>query len=148
MSSKYACTQTVVGEQISDSHQAQTSCGFAVPYLAIKQDVGDPSKQIPYLEDRHTLGHWAGKRILAGDMDDYRSKWNFQSLDGLPGLRIARQDAGERLLWYGDLKSQFRKWHGTELVLVALLSAIMTVLSMYILGLTTLPNPVEWMSVK
>ena len=120
--------------------KVQTSCGYAVPYLALKPDTEDQSKQIPYLEDRETLGHWGGKQIAAGVMNEYRSKMNSRSLDGLPGLRVARKDAGEKL-WMRDVEAQVRKRNGLQVVLVAVLSALTTVLAMYILGLTTLPEP-------
>jgi hypothetical protein len=120
--------------------QVQTSCGYAVPYLAQKPDPENMSKQIPYLEDRHTLGHWGNKQVTAGVMNDYRSRMNSRSLDGLPGLRIARQDAGEKL-WIRDVEAQIKKRNGLQIVLVAILSALTTVLVMYMLGLTTLPEP-------
>lgn len=125
---------------ILDVFKAQTSCGFAVPYLAMKPDPHDAAKQIAYLEDRNTLGHWAGKQVSSGTMNDYRSKWNNCSLDGLPGLRVARRHAGERL-WYGDIKAQVRKRNSMQLVLVAILSAFLTILSMCMLGLTTFQSP-------
>lgn len=120
--------------------QAQTSCGYAVPYLAVKPDPDNPSKHLPCLEDRHTLGHWAGKQVSAGVMDEYRAKTNARSLDGLPGLRVARRDAGERL-WYGDVTAQVRKRNGVQLVLVAILSSVLTLLTLYMLGLTNIRYP-------
>ena len=120
--------------------QAQTSCGYAVPYLATKEDPEDPAKQIPYLEDRHTLGHWADKQVAADTLHAYRSKMNSRSLDGLPGLRVARRMAGERL-WYGDAQAVLKKNSAVHSGLVALLSVILTVLTMYMLGLTILPSP-------
>ena len=122
-----------------DVWKVQTSCGYAVPYLKLKQDPQDSSKQIAFLEDRQTLGHWAGKQISAGTLNEYRSKTNNRSLDGLPGLRVARKDAGEMLL-VGDLEAQVRKRNGVQLVLVAVLSAMLTLVSMYMLGITTLPE--------
>ena len=119
--------------------KVQTSCGFAVPYLKLKPDPEDSARQIPYLEDRQTLGHWAGKQVSAGVMDDYRARMNRRSLDGLPGLRIARKDAGERLL-IGDLEAQVRKKNGVQLVLLAVMSADLTVMTLHLLGLTTLPD--------
>jgi hypothetical protein len=49
--------------QTADSQQVQTSCGYAVPYLALKADPTDSKKQIPHLEDRQTLGHWGQKQV-------------------------------------------------------------------------------------
>lgn len=73
-------------------------------------------------------------------MNDYRSKNNARSLDGLPGLQVARKDAGESL-WIRDVEAQVKKRNGLQIVLVAVLSALWAVLSMYLLGLTTLPEP-------
>jgi hypothetical protein len=104
----------------------------------LKSDETDPAKQIPYLEDRQTLGHWGAKQIEAGKMDDYRAKNNTRSLNGLPGLRRARLDAGERL-WIGNLKARITPEAGiTFTAVVALLSAMLTCISLYILGLVQL----------
>lgn len=110
-----------------------------MPYLATKADPKDPAKQVAYLEDRNTLGHWAGKQIENGVMNDYRANWNRRSLDGLPGLRVARKDFGESL-WYGDVKSQVKKRNGVQLVLVAVLSSLSTVVALWFLGLLELRN--------
>lgn len=110
-----------------------------MPYLALKEDPEDKAKQIPYLEDRQTLGHWGSKQIAAGTMHEYRSKWNSRSLDGLPGLCVARKDAGEHL-WVRDVEAQIRKRNGAQLILVALLSALLTTLTLYMLNMTTLPE--------
>ncbi|KAK5049056.1 hypothetical protein LTR84_005478 [Exophiala bonariae] len=118
---------------VLDVYKAQTSCGFAVPYLSLKPDPKDASKQLPYLEDRQTLGHWAGKQIENATMHEYRANWNRRSLDGLPGLRVARKDFGERL-WLGDVGAQVRKRNGVLLVLVAVLSSLGTVLALWGLG--------------
>jgi hypothetical protein len=120
-------------------NQVQTSCGYAVPYLALKEDPEDKSKQVPYLEDRQTLGHWGSKQIAAGTMNEYRSKNNARSLDGLPGLRVARKDAGEHLM-IRDVEAQVKKRNGVQLVFVALLSAVLTVVTLFMLDLTKLPE--------
>ncbi len=124
-----------------DVFKVQTSCGFAVPLLAIRPDPNDPTKQEPYLHDRDTLGHWAGKQISAGRLRDYQRDNNHESLDGLPGLRVARKDRGERL-WYSDLKAKVRKQDGVwHTAFVALVSAFLTVFLMQFLGWTTLEVP-------
>jgi hypothetical protein len=118
--------------------KVQTSCGFAVPYLALRDDPETRGKQQPYLHDRDTLGHWAGKKISAGQLQEYQRDNNHASLDGLPGLRAARKDNGE-MLWLGDIKAAVRKRGSTmQLVLVAFLSVLFTILGMFALGLTTL----------
>ena len=135
----FGCSQLL--KRIAHGNQVQTSCGYGVPYLALKPDPEDASKQLPYLEDRHTLGHWADKLVAADTIHDYRAKSNSYSLDGLPGLRDARQRAGERI-WYGDMKVLLRKRSDhIRIGFVALISAFLTILSMYMLGLTTLQSP-------
>ncbi len=124
--------------------QVQTSCGYGVPRLALNTDPDDPSKAIPFLEDRETLSQWAGKKLEKGELQDYQKEWNNESLDGLPGLRAARRDMGERL-WWGDLKAWLRRnahvWH---LILTALLSVLSTIMVMQVLGLTTVEMPLSW----
>lgn len=127
-----------------DVWKVQTSCGYAVPYLALKADPADSSKQLPYLEDRQTLGHWGQKQISNGVMNDYRAKMNSRSLDGLPGLRVARKDIGEHL-WLRDVEAQVRKRNGIQLVLVAVLSALLTVMVMHAGGFTSLPELNTWL---
>ena len=109
--------------------------------LATRPDSKDPSKQEPYLHDRDTLGHWAGKQISAGTLHEYQAKNNNSSLDGLPGLRAARKDKGERM-WYRDMKVKLRRPDGPwQTVFVTLLSALTTILCMQTLGLTTFQIP-------
>ena len=108
-----------------------------MPYLALKQDPEDAQKQIPYLEDRHTLGHWADKQVEADTIHEYRSRNNAYSLDGLPGLKVARRHRGERL-WLSDLRAAMRQRNSAlHSALVAMVSAVLTVITMYMLGLTT-----------
>lgn len=69
-------------------------------------------------------------------MNEYRANWNRRSLDGLPGLRIARKDFGERMLWVGDAVAEVRKWNVAGLlllVLVAVGSSLVTVLVLWAL---------------
>jgi len=121
--------------------KVQTSCGYGVPYLALRPDAKDPSKMEPYLHDRDTLGHWAGKQVSAGTLQAYQRDNNNVSLDGLPGLRAARKEKGE-LLWYGDMKLALKKQHGLLYTIsVALISALLTIISLYFAGLMTLERP-------
>lgn len=78
--------------------QVQTSCGFAVPLLSSASVNGDPASidEEPVLKDRETLGHWASFKIEKDKLQEYQRDMNADSLDGLPGLRVARRDAGER----------------------------------------------------
>ncbi|THC91347.1 hypothetical protein EYZ11_009185 [Aspergillus tanneri] len=82
----------------------QTSCGFGVPLLALTIDP-ETNTPKPYLKDRETLGHWAGKRVAAGQLHSYQKENNNSSLDGLPGLKSAVKDSGRSLWW-----SQIRNW--------------------------------------
>jgi hypothetical protein len=45
--------------------------------------------------DRPTLDFWAAKTWAAKKTHDYQAANNARSMDGLPGLRVARRDAGE-----------------------------------------------------
>jgi hypothetical protein len=110
-----------------------------VPLLKLKVDPEDPKKQMPFLEDRQTLGHWGQKQIDNGIMNDYRAKMNSRSLDGLPGLRVARKDIGERL-WIRDVEAQIKKRNGLQLALVAVLSALLTLVTLYCMGCTAFPE--------
>lgn len=59
----------------------------------------------PMLKDRETMGHWASKMIDKDELQKYQATWNAGSLDGLPGLSVARRDRGERL-WVTGLKAR------------------------------------------
>jgi hypothetical protein len=78
-------------------------------------------------------------QVSNGAMDDYRAKMNSRSLDGLPGLRVARKDKGE-YLWLRDMEAQVRRYDGLRLGLVALLSSLLTLVAMYLLGRLELPD--------
>ena len=101
--------------------------------MALRPDPSDPSKQEAYFQDRGTLGHWAGKQIAAGTLQEYQARNNNSSLDGLPGLRAARKDQGERM-WYRDTQVKLRKANGPwQMVLVALLTALITAMTMNVM---------------
>ena len=80
------------------------------------------------------MGHWAGAQVDKGTLNEYRASENSRSLDGLPGLRVSRKDSGESL-WYGDVQAQMRKRNGLQLGFVAILSSLLTILTLYMLGL-------------
>ncbi|KAG6005348.1 hypothetical protein E4U43_000603 [Claviceps pusilla] len=71
----------------------------------IRGGPSDPLDELCVFEDRPTLdAYWEKK---SGDEDtarSYRRAKNVASLDGLPGLRASRRDAGERL-WVQDLRA-------------------------------------------
>ena len=96
---------------------------------------------MPCLEDRQTLGHWANKQIDKNVMNDYRADMNARSLDGLPGLRVARRDKGEMLL-LRDLEAQVKKRNGVQFLLVAFVAVLLTVATMHALGLVKMPGSV------
>ena len=93
--------------------KCQTSCGFGVPLLASQPtptDTSDPAEGPfkPVLKDRETMGHWASKMIDKDALQSYQAEWNADSLDGLPGLDVARRDRGERL-WITGLRARGRR---------------------------------------
>jgi len=91
-----------------DVFKVQTSCGFGVPRHAKVKLGGDEEKWVAGFEDRETLGHWASKRIEANTLHKYQKEWNYDSLDGLTGLRVAMRDRGE-VLWIKELQASFRR---------------------------------------
>ena len=69
----------------------------------------------------------------AGTLQEYQARNNNSSLDGLPGLRAARKDQGERM-WYRDTQVKLRKANGPwQMVLVALLSTLITAITMNVM---------------
>ena len=71
--SGYAGVRQIIS---ADIYQAQTSCGFAVPFMQ-------------FVEDRETLRDWAAKKGESG-IADYQVKQNSVSLDGLPSAMASR----------------------------------------------------------
>lgn len=114
---------------ICDIWEAQTSCGFAVP--RIKQGIYSPDEDQPstpiedilrqgidrdqekldelaVFEARPTLDKWEGNMVEAGKMIKYQAENNASSMDGLPGLRAARRDVGQKL-WLVDAQAWARR---------------------------------------
>ncbi|KAI9732383.1 MAG: hypothetical protein M1834_001591 [Cirrosporium novae-zelandiae] len=81
---------------VLDIFKVQTSCGYGVPLLTLT-----PTGS-PYLRDRETMGHWASKKVATNQLHAYQAEWNHDSLDGLTGLKTARRDHGEKVLWVKD----------------------------------------------
>lgn len=54
------------------------------------------------------MGHWASKQMEKNELHAYQAEWNAKSLDGLPGLRVARRDAKERL-WLTGTKAHVQR---------------------------------------
>ena len=119
---------------------AQTSCGYAVPVVSSTIDparVGEGPKA--YLEDRKTLGHWAGQQIEKGVMHEYRQKMNSRSLDGCAGLKVARRQRGEWMLVQNCLiwlRRILRQWEAMMLGVVLGILLMMAVrVAVQMLGL-------------
>lgn len=96
-----------------------------------------------YLKDRDTLGHFAQKTIGKGEMDVYRQTKNVRSLDGCPGLRVARRQKGEYMLLEDGLAWLKRVASQWDAILVgAVLAVVMMLLSRVVplpdgIGMTT-----------
>ncbi|EMC91741.1 hypothetical protein BAUCODRAFT_79423 [Baudoinia panamericana UAMH 10762] len=114
-----------------DVWKVQTSCGYAVPLVSsnidpVKIDEGPRA----YLEDRKTLGHWAGKHVEAGTLQDYHQKMNARSHDGCGGLKAARRARGEHMLLEDCMIWMRRTTQQREAMLVGALLAILTMLAL------------------
>lgn len=106
---------------VGDIWRVTTSCGFAVPLLA---------DGVAGFEERDTLDRYNEKKEERGKLPEYRAEHNTRSLDGLPGLRVARRQNGEVLLW-GDVRSRLaRVWHEKLSVCVGFLLAVLV----YVVG--------------
>ncbi|EFR03723.1 pyridoxamine phosphate oxidase [Nannizzia gypsea CBS 118893] len=77
-----------------DIFQVQTSCGYGVPFLAVRTDAETGAVK-PYLQDRDTLVDWGVKHAEKKQLAKYQNAWNAESLDGLPGLRAAMVARGQ-----------------------------------------------------
>ncbi|CAZ79760.1 unnamed protein product [Tuber melanosporum] len=103
-----------------DIFKVQTSCGYGVPIAEGAPTGGEEGgggvEGEARFGERETMERWAEKQIEKGNLETYRAEWNSSSLDGLPGLRSARREKGERALWVGDLlaraKRVGREWEG------------------------------------
>jgi len=98
---------------VIDVWKVQTSCGYGVPRIRSanrssgdvmeKEITIDPESALPMMfdedwDDRATLGNWSKKTIRANKITDYRKQWNSFSLDGIPGMKMARRDKGHWIL--------------------------------------------------
>ncbi|QUC21916.1 uncharacterized protein UV8b_06157 [Ustilaginoidea virens] len=116
---------------VADIFEVQTSCGYGVPRVkralykpgddrggedGAARDVerilragpfgtadggGDLDERCVF-ETRPTLDHWAGRMADGNAIQKYQRENNSASIDGLPGLKAGRRDAGQRL-WLADL---------------------------------------------
>ncbi|KAM0322998.1 hypothetical protein ACHAQA_009097 [Verticillium albo-atrum] len=123
--------------------EVQTSCGFGVPVVKKevyegwqKQGAGagaaagaeedtEAGGELSVFQDRRTLDDYWRKRAENGTVEEYQVEKNTTSIDGLPGLRAARREAGEVLrLAEGRARvaRAVREWDG--MVLGALLTLL------------------------
>ncbi|KAM0244776.1 hypothetical protein ACHAQJ_010718 [Trichoderma viride] len=120
---------------LCDIWQTQTSCGFGVPRVkkglyspdGDDDDTGNPGvvkaveqvlrdgiqdgeklNELSVFEQRPTLDNWAATQAQNNKLLGYQTTNNCNSLDGLPGLRAARREAGQ-MLWVGNLKARIRR---------------------------------------
>ncbi|MCJ1486410.1 hypothetical protein MMC06_006587 [Schaereria dolodes] len=121
-----------------DVFKVQTSCGYGVPYLTSTQTAkhDDTSQGIkPELRDRDTMERWAVKKDERNELQQYQAEWNSSSLDGLPGLRVARRDMKENV-WIMDAKAKVRRISMQRDALTAgMIMGILMVLFLQSLGL-------------
>ena len=113
--------------------QVQTSCGYGVPYLSttpVPNEPDVPEARKPELKDRDTMYRWASKQLEKNELRNYQAEWNSQSLDGLPGLRVARRDRKENI-WITDALTVGRRIVLQREALVAgMLLGVFTVLAL------------------
>ncbi|TEA13797.1 Pyridoxamine 5'-phosphate oxidase family protein ustO [Colletotrichum sidae] len=101
---------------VGDVWEVQTSCGFGVPmvrkelYAPGDSETGTPEEgekldELSVFEERPTLDYHWKKRADNNTLHKYQMETNLASIDGLPGLRAARKDAGQ-VLWLADVKAR------------------------------------------
>ncbi|KAK2752882.1 hypothetical protein FQN54_008035 [Arachnomyces sp. PD_36] len=118
---------------ILDIFKVQTSCGYGVPLLSLSTD---PEPR-PIFLDRDTINQYNLKKSVE-QTHDYQRDMNYDSLDGLPGMRAARKSRGEFLL-LGDMQNWIRRHRqSTDLLFVSLLSVVTTIAVLKWVGLTTI----------
>ena len=104
---------------VGEIWRVTTSCGFSVPMV--------PDGARAFAE-RDTLDRYSDQQERKGTMASYQAEHNARSLDGLPGLRAARKDMGETLLW-GDMRSRVgRLWEEKISVCIGFLLAVLVYL--------------------
>ncbi|KAF2495853.1 pyridoxamine phosphate oxidase [Lophium mytilinum] len=92
-----------------DVYKLQTSCGFGVPLIGNSKNATTPWESETEDDGQNTHDEEKNmgsneKRALLG----YQKNSNFQSLDGLPGLRTARRARGQWIL-LEDTKAHARR---------------------------------------
>ncbi|KAK1639983.1 pyridoxamine phosphate oxidase [Colletotrichum phormii] len=96
---------------IGEVWEVQTSCGYGVPmvrkelYAPATDEPAKSKDELSVFEERPTLDFYWKKRVDNNTVNKYQVETNRTSIDGLPGLKAARRDAGETL-WVADAKAQ------------------------------------------
>ncbi|EFQ35199.1 pyridoxamine phosphate oxidase [Colletotrichum graminicola] len=116
---------------VGEVWEAQTSCGYGVPMVRKElyaPPAGDGSRkgdELSVFEERPTLDFFSKKSVDNNTINKYRVENNRASLDGLPGLRVARRDAGETL-WVVDARARLaRAARETDGLLLGVLLAVL-----------------------
>ncbi|EEP79875.1 conserved hypothetical protein [Uncinocarpus reesii 1704] len=117
-----------------DVFKVQTSCGYGVPRLALATDP-ETKEPRPYLKDRATLAQSNAKYIAKNTFYSYLRDNNWESLDGLPGLKASMVDRG---MWMVNARIALCRWRRElELGGVMLLSSGLTAAVMWASGWAT-----------
>ncbi|OLN92201.1 hypothetical protein CCHL11_01384 [Colletotrichum chlorophyti] len=98
---------------VGEVWEVQTSCGYGVPMVRKELYNGtlelaqtDNNKdELSVFEERPTLDSVWKKRVENNTVNKYQVETNRTSIDGLPGLRAARREAGE-MIWVADAKAR------------------------------------------
>jgi hypothetical protein len=139
-----------------DVWKVQTSCGFGVPLMnsvtASEKDVEPqthPATGVNLIsdvqsfdntakpwEDRDTMSKWATTMVRKSALECYKIKNNGNSLDGLPGLKVARKSRGE-WLWLGDVVARTRRVSSEwEAIILGILIAFTSFFTLKQLGIS------------
>lgn len=124
-------------ENNSPHPQVQTSCGYGVPLLS-------PTSATKPLQDRETLGHWAGKTVSDNKMVEYRAKNNAYSLDNLPGLKAGRKTRGE-WLWVADVRAYMQRlWNQMDALVIGFVLAFVVIDLLHLAGVRVNGVLADW----
>lgn len=113
---------------VCDIWEVQTSCGFGVPRVKqalyapdedgppasissiLREGQGSEEKldELAVFEARPAMDYWSSVKAQGNQIHKYQCQNNSDSVDGLPGLRTARRDAGQTL-WVGDAKARLKR---------------------------------------
>ncbi|KAF6810572.1 pyridoxamine phosphate oxidase family protein [Colletotrichum sojae] len=93
---------------VGEVWEVQTSCGFGVPMVKKELYANDAeaNDELSVFEERPTIDNYWKKRADNNTIRSYQIETNRTSIDGLPGLRAARRDAGEKMLWVADARAR------------------------------------------